>query len=57
VESDFLFAIDEQAQIARGLEGARIPTRFIPLPSIEGHDAFLVDLPRFDAAVRGFLGT
>jgi homoserine O-acetyltransferase/O-succinyltransferase len=56
VESDFLFAIDEQAQIARGLEGAGIPTRFIPLPSIEGHDAFLVDLPRFDAAVRGFLG-
>jgi homoserine O-acetyltransferase len=57
VESDFLFAIEEQALIARGLEGAGIRTRFTPLPSIEGHDAFLVDLPRFDAAVRGFLAS
>lgn len=55
VESDFLFAIDEQAAIARGLTEAGVETRFTPLPSIEGHDAFLVDLPRFDAAVRGFL--
>lgn len=55
VESDFLFAIEEQAAIARGLEKAGIDTRFVALPSIEGHDAFLVDLPRFDAAIRGFL--
>lgn len=55
VESDFLFAIDEQAQIARDMQAAGIDTRFAPLPSIEGHDAFLVDLPRFDAAIRGFL--
>jgi homoserine O-acetyltransferase len=55
VESDILFAIDEQAQIARGLESGGVETRFVPLPSIEGHDAFLVDLPRFDAAVRSFL--
>jgi homoserine O-acetyltransferase len=57
VESDILFAIDEQAHIARGMEAAGIATRFVPLPSIEGHDAFLVDLPRFDAALRGFLGS
>jgi homoserine O-acetyltransferase len=57
VESDFLFAIGEQAQIARDMEAAGIATRFLPLPSIEGHDAFLVDLPRFDAAIRGFLGS
>ena len=37
------------------LEQAGVPTRFARLPSIEGHDAFLVDLPRFDAAIRGFL--
>lgn len=55
VESDFLFAIDEQAAIARDMEAGGVDTRFVPLPSIEGHDAFLVDLPRFDAAVRGFL--
>jgi homoserine O-acetyltransferase/O-succinyltransferase len=55
VESDLLFTIGEQAQIAADLEAAGVATKFTPLPSVEGHDAFLVDLPRFDAAVRGFL--
>ena len=55
VESDLLFTIREQAQIAADLKAAGVATVFTPLPSIEGHDAFLVDLPRFDAAVRGFL--
>jgi homoserine O-acetyltransferase len=55
VESDFLFKIEEQAQIAADLEAAGIATTFTRLHSIEGHDAFLVDLPHFDAAVRGFL--
>lgn len=55
VESDLLFTIREQLDIATNLQDAGVPTQFTPLPSIEGHDAFLVDLPRFDAAVRGFL--
>jgi homoserine O-acetyltransferase/O-succinyltransferase len=55
VQSDFLFGIDEQAQIAADMRAAGIDTQFAELPCIEGHDAFLVDLPRFDAAVRGFL--
>ncbi|MEO8308421.1 MAG: homoserine O-acetyltransferase [Pseudomonadota bacterium] len=55
VETDLLFTIREQAQIAEDLKGAGVRTTFTPLPSVEGHDAFLVDLPRFDAAVRGFL--
>lgn len=55
VESDFLFAIEEQAEAADQLTQAGIPTQFARLPSIEGHDAFLVDLPRFDAQIRGFL--
>jgi homoserine O-acetyltransferase len=57
VESDFLFAITEQAQIAADMQAAGIDTRFAELSSIEGHDAFLVDLPRFDAAIRGFLAS
>jgi len=57
VESDLLFTIREQAEIAQSLETAGVPTRFARLPSIEGHDAFLVDLPRFDAAIRGFLNS
>jgi homoserine O-acetyltransferase len=57
VESDLLFTIREQAEIAAMLEGAGVPTRFARLPSIEGHDAFLVDLRRFDAAIRSFLNS
>lgn len=55
VESDMLFPIHEQAAIAEALQAAGVRTRFARLPSIEGHDAFLVDVPRFDAEVRAFL--
>jgi homoserine O-acetyltransferase/O-succinyltransferase len=55
VESDMLFAIQEQAAIAAAFEQNGIPTRFARLPSLEGHDSFLVDIARFDAEVRAFL--
>lgn len=55
VESDMLFPIHEQAMIAAALEAGRVPTRFARLPSLEGHDAFLVDIPHFDAEIRAFL--
>ncbi len=55
VESDLLYPIHEQAAIAEALEQAGIATRFARLPSLEGHDAFLVDIARFDAALRAFL--
>jgi homoserine O-acetyltransferase len=55
VESDFLFSIEEQAGIAAHLSAAGVATTFARLPSIEGHDAFLVDHARFDAAIRSFL--
>ncbi len=55
VDSDFLFSIDEQAWIALQFDRAGVTTEFARLPCIEGHDAFLVDLPRFDAAIRPFL--
>jgi homoserine O-acetyltransferase len=57
VESDFLFKINEQEQIAADLTAAGVATTFTALHSIEGHDAFLIDLPHFDAAVRGFLNS
>jgi homoserine O-acetyltransferase/O-succinyltransferase len=57
VESDFLFKINEQEQIASDLQAAGVATTFTALHSIEGHDAFLIDLPHFDAAVRGFLNS
>jgi homoserine acetyltransferase len=55
VETDLLFPIGEQRALADHLEAAGIPTRFASLPSIEGHDAFLIDLPRFGTAISGFL--
>lgn len=56
VESDMLYPIHEQAAIAEALEQSGVSTRFQRLPSLEGHDAFLVDIARFDAALRAYLG-
>ncbi|HEY3731153.1 MAG TPA: homoserine O-acetyltransferase [Steroidobacteraceae bacterium] len=55
VETDMLFAIQEQAAIADAFKQNAIETRFAPLASLEGHDAFLVDIPRFDEQLRRFL--
>jgi homoserine O-acetyltransferase len=55
VESDLLFAIQEQAAIAEAFERQGVRTRFVRLSSLEGHDAFLVDLASFDAEIRAFL--
>jgi homoserine O-acetyltransferase len=55
VESDMLFAIDEQRALAANFEAAGVPTRFAPLPCIEGHDSFLIDVERFGAEISGFL--
>jgi homoserine O-acetyltransferase len=57
VESDILFPIHEQRDLAAALETSGVAIRFAQLPSLEGHDSFLVDIPRFDAAIRGFLST
>jgi homoserine O-acetyltransferase len=55
VESDALFQIHEQAAIAEAFEQSGVNTRFVRMPSLEGHDAFLVDYPRFDTEIRAFL--
>jgi homoserine O-acetyltransferase len=55
VESDMLFAIEEQAAIAEAFSQNGSTTHFARLPSLEGHDAFLVDIPRFEAEIRKFL--
>ena len=55
VESDMLFAIQEQAAIAEAFRPNAAATHFARLPSLEGHDAFLVDIPRFEAEIRNFL--
>lgn len=55
VHTDILFPLQQQEQIAEGFRHGGTDSRFLPLPSPQGHDAFLVDLARFGPAVREFL--
>ncbi|MFZ5638074.1 MAG: homoserine O-acetyltransferase MetX [Pseudomonadota bacterium] len=55
VHTDILFPIQQQQEIADGLLAGGADARCLPLPSPQGHDAFLVDIGRFGPAVRGFL--
>jgi homoserine O-acetyltransferase len=55
VESDMLFALDEQRHIAKSFEEAGAVTSFAPLDCIEGHDSFLIDLERFGREMSAFL--
>jgi homoserine O-acetyltransferase len=55
VESDILFTIKEQNAIADAFTEAGTQTEFVPLASLEGHDAFLVDIEPFAAAIGRFL--
>lgn len=55
VHTDILFPLQQQEQIAEGFRSGGVDSRFLPLPSPQGHDAFLVDLARFGPAVKSFL--
>ena len=55
VHTDILFPLQQQQEIAEGLMAGGTDARFLPLPSPQGHDAFLVDFDRFSPAVGGFL--
>jgi len=56
VESDMLFPVEQQREIADQLRAAgRAAVEFHAFPSLQGHDAFLVDLARFEPALGNFL--
>jgi homoserine O-acetyltransferase/O-succinyltransferase len=55
VESDMLFAINEQRDIATACETAGIKTQFAALDCMEGHDSFLIDFKRFGSVIGEFL--
>ena len=55
VKTDILFPLQQQEEVAHGLRAGGAATEFLPLPSPQGHDAFLVDIARFGPAVRNFL--
>lgn len=55
VSTDILFPLQQQEQIADGLRAGGTAAEFLPLPSPQGHDAFLVDIGRFGPALATFL--
>jgi homoserine O-acetyltransferase len=55
VHTDILFPLQQQEQIANGLRAGGAEATFLPLPSPQGHDAFLVDIERFGPAIADFL--
>jgi homoserine O-acetyltransferase len=57
VSTDILFPLQQQEQIADGLRAGGAVATFLPFPSPQGHDAFLVDIERFGPAVGGFLAS
>ncbi len=54
VESDFLFPLPQQAELAAALQPQVREVEFKRLGSIQGHDSFLVDMDRFRPAVAAF---
>lgn len=55
VTTDILFPVEQQEEIADCLRAAGTNVDYQPLPSIQGHDAFLVDIPRFAPVMQRFL--
>ncbi len=54
VESDILFPLEQQREIVTGLRKAGRDAELVALPSIQGHDSFLVDAERFSPVAREF---
>lgn len=55
ITSDILFPIEQQREIAEGLRNSGAIVDYYPLPSIQGHDSFLIDFERFAPLVADFL--
>jgi homoserine O-acetyltransferase len=54
VETDTLWPIHQQKEIKENLSNNGIPTEFDFLPSIQGHDSFLVDYDRFCPSIENY---
>jgi homoserine O-acetyltransferase len=54
VETDILFPLEQQRELAAGLEAAGVATEFVSLASLQGHDSFLVDMDRLRPVLAKF---
>jgi homoserine O-acetyltransferase len=57
VETDILFPIAQQREIAAALEAPGRDVQLVELPSLQGHDSFLVDMDRFRPVLAAFFAT
>lgn len=55
VSTDILFPLQQQEEIAEGLARGGADSRFVPLDSPQGHDAFLVDIENFGREIGSFV--
>ena len=55
VETDLLFPIDQQQELAEGLKKEGREVQFARLSSLQGHDSFLVDMDSFRPVIGDFL--
>ena len=54
VETDILFPVQQQKEIADGIQRSGRPVEYVELDSINGHDSFLVDEAHFAPVLREF---
>ena len=54
VETDILFPVKQQEEIYNGINKAGCDIKFVRLPSIQGHDSFLIDEANFAPVLREF---
>ncbi|HEV7491491.1 MAG TPA: homoserine O-acetyltransferase [Rhodanobacteraceae bacterium] len=57
VSTDILFPLTQQQQIADGFRAGGAEVDFVALDSPQGHDSFLVDIPRFGAPIAQLLAS
>ncbi len=57
VETDFLFPIRQQEELANGLRKPGRQVEFVRLHSLQGHDSFLVDMDSFRPVICRFFET
>ncbi len=57
VETDILFPIHQQRELAAGLANVCADTKLVELDCIKGHDSFLVEMDAFRPLICEFFGT
>ncbi|MDX1454320.1 MAG: homoserine O-acetyltransferase [Gammaproteobacteria bacterium] len=55
VETDILFPPHQQRELARAIDAAGIPVEYTQMASLQGHDAFLTDMERFQPVIAEYL--